>query len=389
VATRVPVFLLAAVGAASSVLGQASFRSPLPAPTGPYAIGRTSFDWIDESRLDSVTPHGHREVVVWLWYPATPKVSAQPAEWQPGKWGELFWSRYVRNHPDAAEAGKRIPIQSIRAHSYADAPVLSDAKPFPVLLFTPGQGELPLNYASLIEDLASHGYVVAGIVGAHSESSVYADGRIDDFPARSQNRFFPGGALADLVFALNKLQELEADSASGWKDRFNFRQVGAIGHSVGGGASLDFSRADPRVRAAVALDGGDSGGLRKPTFYLHSAVPDDLPSDAIALVSPRIEEFLQTAQPGYDLWLSGAAHSFSTDHFLMPYLPPSAKTAARPGGQPINVMGSIDPVRALTIVRVYVRTFFDRQLKGLPSTLLDGPSPEFPEVKTFKEALKK
>ena len=29
----------------------------LPAPTGPYAVGRTSFDWIDDSRFDPLAPH--------------------------------------------------------------------------------------------------------------------------------------------------------------------------------------------------------------------------------------------------------------------------------------------------------------------------------------------
>src|SRR5262249_15235334 len=152
------------------------------APTGQYPIGRTSFDWIDESRTDAATPHGHRELVVWMWYPATATAGMVPAEWQPGKWGRLFWTRYVRRHPDAAESGKSIPIESIRAHSYTDAPMLGGTDSFPVLLFTPGQGELPLNYASLIEDLVSHGYVVAGIVPAHSGSAVYESGRTEDFP---------------------------------------------------------------------------------------------------------------------------------------------------------------------------------------------------------------
>ena len=73
-ATRVPLVILAAAIAATSILGQELFPSPLPAPTGPYAVGRTSFDWVDESRSDSATPHGHRELVVWLWYPRNAKV---------------------------------------------------------------------------------------------------------------------------------------------------------------------------------------------------------------------------------------------------------------------------------------------------------------------------
>jgi hypothetical protein len=67
--------LLLAIAALVSALvhetgGQLANRSPLPDPTGHYAVGRTAFDWIDQSRPDSLSPSRHREVVVWAWYPA-------------------------------------------------------------------------------------------------------------------------------------------------------------------------------------------------------------------------------------------------------------------------------------------------------------------------------
>ena len=47
---------------------------PLPAPAGPYAIGRHAFDWIDNGRPDqfSSTPEKHRELMIYIWYPAQP-----------------------------------------------------------------------------------------------------------------------------------------------------------------------------------------------------------------------------------------------------------------------------------------------------------------------------
>ena len=33
--------------ALASARAQATRQNPLPAPTGPYAVGRTQFDWID------------------------------------------------------------------------------------------------------------------------------------------------------------------------------------------------------------------------------------------------------------------------------------------------------------------------------------------------------
>ena len=58
-------------------------------------------------------------------------------------------------------------------------------------------------------------------------------------------------------------------------------------------------------------------------------------------------------------------------------------------GESIDVMGPIDPVRALSITRVYVRAFVDESLKGMPSTLLKGRSPDYPEVTSFKDAVGK
>jgi len=77
------------------VPARATTQSPLPAPAGPYGVGRTEFDWVDTSRPDPDSPSGHREIAVWLWYPASPKHGAEAAEWMPGKWGELLPPSYL------------------------------------------------------------------------------------------------------------------------------------------------------------------------------------------------------------------------------------------------------------------------------------------------------
>src|SRR5215467_12751279 len=84
----------------------------LPAPSGPYAVGRTSLEWTDASRPDKASPAGYRQLVVWLWYPAE-KTQKPPALWQPGKWGDLYWTRLLRSHPESAAIKNRYPIQSI------------------------------------------------------------------------------------------------------------------------------------------------------------------------------------------------------------------------------------------------------------------------------------
>ena len=63
----------------------------LPTPTGPYAVGRTEYDWTDQSRLDPLAPHAgmKRELVVWVWYAALREPGAKIAPYLPPRWAQL------------------------------------------------------------------------------------------------------------------------------------------------------------------------------------------------------------------------------------------------------------------------------------------------------------
>jgi hypothetical protein len=87
----------------------------------------------------------------------------------------------------------------------------------------------------------------------------------------------------------------------------------------------------------------------------------------------RDDVVFRDAQPAYRLILAGSQHSFSTDFGLLPFVPPSAKKAR----------DTIDPARALTITKAYVEAFFGEYLEGRKSPLLNGLSPEYPEI-TFE-----
>jgi hypothetical protein len=85
---------------------------------------------MDTARPDPDSPSGHREIAVWLWYPASPKNGAEVAEWIPGKWGELLLTYYLSKKSSGTllseiEAElKEHPIKTIRSHAYPDAPIL-------------------------------------------------------------------------------------------------------------------------------------------------------------------------------------------------------------------------------------------------------------------------
>ncbi len=365
----------------STVPALATTRSPLPAPTGPYAVGRKEFDWVDPSRSDSDCPGGHREIAVWLWYPASPKMGAEAAEWMPGKWGELLLPDYFAKRRRLAgttlsevEAElKKCPLRTIRTHASQDAAVAHGSQKFPVLLFEPGFGMLPFFYSTLIEDLASRGYIVAGTIPTYyTHYNVFANGRVvDTFKSAHANASLPLWT-GDMIFTLNQLEKLNSDRESQFHERLDFTRVGAFGHSFGGAASVQVAKDDRRVRVALDLDGtlvGDvvESGLSKPFLMFDHPHPGETNYH-------RDNVVLRDAKPGYRLILAGSQHSFSGDWGLLPFIPASAKKAG---------LGPIDPVRALTITKAYVEAFFGEYLDGRKSPLLNGPSPDYPEV-TFE-----
>jgi predicted dienelactone hydrolase len=210
----------------------------LPDPSGPYRVGRRSFHWIDGLRRE---PNGdRRELIVWVWYPSQPQMGAQPAAYLPSGWEAVggFWG---------------FRADGVSSHSFANAPVVGGSQAFPVLIFSPS-GFPPLLLSALLEELASHGYVVFGINHTHESGvSVFPDGRIVLMDAvRMQPALGPfsgapaetfqkraaiaDGQTADIRFVAGKIERLNAgnDPLAG---RLDIGRLGAFGHSLGGNAA--------------------------------------------------------------------------------------------------------------------------------------------------------
>jgi dienelactone hydrolase len=355
--------------------GQVANRSPLPVPTGRYAVGRTAYDWIDQSRPDSTAPSRHREVVVWAWYPAAVR-GGESAEWMPGKWGELFWSEYSKDH---GGLGAVPDLRAIRTHAYADASVEPSTQKYPVLLFAPGSGTTPLDYSGIIEDIVSHGYIVLGVESEFGRASVFADGRVvpghDPVPRggpgapRSTEQAIRAwedaarGFGKDLSFALNQLTALSDAPLSRLAD---LTRVGVFGHSLGGAAALQCAHDDSRVRAVFDIDGSPiwsarNGRLQKPVMIL-SAASTNLSYDGV----------LGGAMPASHLRVAGTVHSFPSDIRVMPFSQPTTTNTQL-----------IAPTRGLAITAAFVEAFFNDHLLGEHTAILGAPSREFPEV-TFE-----
>jgi len=345
--------------------------NPFPDPTGPYAVGTATYAWEDTGRAETYTddPNDHRELPVQVWYPVDPA--------------------------------------HVTGGDNVDAPV-SDAQPaYPLVVFSPGAfGPRESNY-STYQELASHGYVVAAI--DHTYQAMYAsfpDGRvvmigtgfmqeiqthnqiIFDDPVLDDQilRGMLQVRLDDLDFVLDQLEQVNGDDPQGMlTGRMDLARIGLAGHSLGGMGVSQFCRQDPRCQAVVNLDGpmfGDRVSVDEdweqvmtetpfptPLMVMYGTLYNDPQAYETIYLSNRLA-IERATEPAYGLVFDTAGHMNFTD---LPLISP-ALSASRQGS------GPIDATRGIGIVNTYILAFFDAHLKGEAAPLLDGLSPDYPEV---------
>ena len=200
----------------------------LPEPSGRFGIGQVGYEWIDAARADgySADPQAHRDLMVYLWYPANRGASGERVAYWPGA-KQMDADPKVRPQM-VEEFGALWPLIAsgqFKSHAIEDPPAAKAPQQFPVVLLSHGLGGTSFEYASLIEELVSHGYVVVAIEHTHTASAVtFPDGRVvlqhqDTMPAglspeqRMQHMVASAGVeinrgAGDVVFVLNKLVEL-------------------------------------------------------------------------------------------------------------------------------------------------------------------------------------
>jgi predicted dienelactone hydrolase len=359
----------------------------LPKPTGPYQVGTRIIYLKDTSRIEDqgTQPGLPRELMVQIWYPATPSNNHLAA--------------YQRRSETTLGTSYRSVLST---NSHVDAPIATQGSPFFVLLFNHGWGGRRTQDTFLTEDLASHGYVVAAIDHTYNAGRVaMPDHRVidDAFGFDPINPEVRTAAqirnvwnkelnkwVADESFVLSALQNDNLDKASPWYGRLNTTSAGAVGHSFGGAASVQICSTDPRVRAGLNMDGWTFGDIshRQPNdllMFIYEAANTPQPQylnskDSATRIGAELDindrkqvDSSLKQDGGYKLFVDGTSHTDFTDH---PLVFPWREWRHR---------DHISPARIQTIVRAYVLAFFDKTLRGkTPTPLLDGDASPFHEV---------
>jgi predicted dienelactone hydrolase len=349
----------------------------LPPPTGPYAVGRVGTTWVDPARLDpfAPAPASKRELVVWIWYPAQRSDRAPTAEYLPGPWrraladrASVLMTQFLLRDP-----------ARVRGHSVENAEIAQARPTYPVVIFRSGIGALALQYSTLVEDLASHGYIVVGADAPYSTGVVVmpdgrvirmtpegnpAEGRIPADKLDGAMQTLIGVWTADTRLMVDRVVRMnENDPLGRFTGRIDLDSVGIAGHSFGGAAAAQFCHDDGRCRAGVDIDGQLFGSVVReavgqPFLFLLSD-HGDLSKPPNAEIVANIRSAAKRA-PNDTLivTLLGAHHFSFGDHALLQSRILRSVLVAL-GGQ-----GGLDARTGLASTCRYVREFFDVHLRG-------------------------
>jgi predicted dienelactone hydrolase len=336
----------------------------LPAPTGPSPVGTTSLHLTDGSRPDPwATGQNSRELMVSVWYPAVPSDGPTAQYMTPAESELQLTARDITVvSPDT--------LSTVRTHAVADAKPTHRRQARPCVVLSPGFTNARSVLTALAEDLASHGYIVAGIDHTYeSFGTEFPDGRVTTCLARQNRRPGDGfwdklvaGRARDVSYVINEL-------TGTWQ--IGPSRIGMAGHSIGGASALAAMLADSRIRAGIDMDGSlptpiPDQGLPQPFLFLGKQ--SNYTPGGEGSVTTWERDWVHLT--GWKRWLvvAGAIHASFTDLGLL--------------ADQVGVVAGADirGARSLEITRAYVRAFFDQHLRDQPQPLLDGPSPRFPEV---------
>ena len=353
-------------------MGTAPGHAPyLPEPTGPSPVGTTSLYLKDVSRPDPwAAGVDARELMVSVWYPATSPDGPRAPYMTPAESELQLTSRDITGVPPDV-------LSTTRTNAVSDATAAGGQRALPLVVLSPGFTNARSVLTALAEDLASHGYVVAGIDHTYeSFATSFPDGRVATAVARETRRRTTGfwekvqaGRAADVSFVLDELTG--AQPAWPGARLIDPSLIAMAGHSIGGAAAIAAMVADSRIRAGIDMDGMiptpiPDGGLSRPFLFLGKE-SNYTPGGEGSVTTWERDWKLLT---GWKRWLvvAGAVHASFTDLALL---------ADQIG---IDVEPHLPGARSLEITRAYVRAVFDQHLRGEPQALLDQPSPRFPEV---------
>jgi len=299
-----------------------------PKPTGSYAIGTLTYHWVDSSRPELFTtdPNDHRELMAQVWYPAKNELAAARAP-------------YIQDADVVTPALARLThlpgflfthFKYVTTNAVVAASIADDTSRYPVLIYLTGLDGFRAVSTFQIEELVSYGYIVVGLDQPGAVAMVrLPDGR--------QISGLPKDEIQPLID-----QSIEQQPTTPTLN----------GITLSNGIIPYFAQ---DVRFTLRLERQRSGGWTEKDIALTLStmrmVYKELPGDGYYIEIPTMFHVNFTDLPNWS-----------------------------PVTSQLGLTGPINGQRAHDIINAYSLAFFDKHLRGQPSTLLDRPAAQYPEV---------
>jgi dienelactone hydrolase len=311
-------------------------------------------------------------VSVQLWYPAEPGSGDGRAPYRPNGAGLFSAERWVRTG------------------ATLNAALSSHRTRYPVLLSFPGWAGVRDENTTFVQDLASRGFIVAGI-GYDDPACAGVDrsGGITvatDMDFSSQTAFERtlgvahqkiervAKAASHIIDALEVLNRVDPDRR--FDGRLDLDRIGVVGYSLGGAIAMQLCWRDDRLKAAVNIDGwffdaAPGGWIEQPFMF----ISDDGPAATSAdLRNPNpvhryhaILDDMADRRMSSELAKQGgvAVTVFGSDHLDFSDMAYLSRLALLRGRRPDG--------GAIRTVADYSAAFFGQILNGEVSPLFSNP----------------
>src|SRR5262252_7862422 len=375
----------------------AAVLATLPLPTGPYRVGRVTVELVDRSRIEPLSPdRRYRTLMVDVWYPADTSQGELATYLDAAAFeralGETGLRRQLGGAYDAIKNSR------VLTHAVVRAPFSPSAGRAPVLIFSPGGGLVREMYAAQLENLASHGFVVAAITHPYDGIvTVYPDGHWITYDAKrwpeipsfedEWNLNQLEWHARDIRFVLDELENVNRAMPASvpFAGHLDLQRVGAFGHSFGGVAAAKVCQTDRRFTACLNQDGlagrrpfdADGGSWTTTQRFMLIQRPGDPgppPAEELArmkITREQAEALLTRLDRDHDaaLRLPGGAYEVvldrtKTTHMDFTDLPLLGAGTEEEADARAGVVAT---VRSLTLA------FFEWSLRGKRPTLLQQP----------------
>ena len=349
-------FMLFAISLVSISAQEPRTDSPLPMPTGPYKVGATFRQWIDDSRDEPFTedPDDKRILSAWIYYPADVPDDAERMPYVMDE-ATIPTLRFFVEEWDEGDIDEFIStVSQWESYVYQDVDISNGEEIYPIVIFTNPAGDL--GFSLQAAELASHGYIVVHSLIVHGYPTTfdqYGKLVIGDYPINFDELM--DITVADNIVLLEQLELLNVETSDDiFTGRLDLNRIGILGFSIGGSISRETARIDDRITGGISVDGSFIGGF--PYESIQSSFL------YFWLVNHPGLNYARSEQSAYLVRFKGFEHIFGDEIFW-------------PGEEDTS-----QDERTHTVFTTYIRAFFDEYLKGIEQPLLDGVSDMYPEV---------